>query len=279
MKIFLTGGTGFIGKKFLTLASKKGFCVFAISRKKIKNKTKNVVWLKGEIDDNWNKYLSKADVVVHLASSGVSNDRRLNYNSIFNFNVLKSLNLILNAIKNDCRKFVIASTSSEYSNNGDANNYKLEINSKRKSSSVYALSKIIFSNILLIISKKTQCNFRIMRIFPTYGKGENKNRLYPTLEYHAKKNKDLHIRNPYEFRNFTKVDYVVKVLLDACEFKKKEKKFEIFHVSSLKTLSVKEFAKKIWKKYKSKGKLSFNESSKIFKRHISSKKSVWKIDC
>ena len=52
MKIFLTGGTGFIGKKFISLASEEGFYIFAISRKKQK-KIKNVKWLKGKIDNDW----------------------------------------------------------------------------------------------------------------------------------------------------------------------------------------------------------------------------------
>lgn len=37
MNIFLTGGTGFVGKKFIKLAIKHGHKIFAISRKK-KNK-------------------------------------------------------------------------------------------------------------------------------------------------------------------------------------------------------------------------------------------------
>ena len=43
-------------------------------------------------------------------------------------------------------------------------------------------------------------------------------------------------------------------------------------------MNVKQFVKEIWKKYKSKGKLTFNNNSKIFKRHISSKNSIWKIN-
>ena len=40
-----------------------------------------------------------------------------------------------------------------------------------------------------------------MRIFPTYGEGEHKTRLYPIVKKHAKNNKDLFIKNPNEFRN------------------------------------------------------------------------------
>ena len=34
MIIFLTGGTGFVGKRFLKLASDRGHFVYAVSRKK-----------------------------------------------------------------------------------------------------------------------------------------------------------------------------------------------------------------------------------------------------
>ena len=277
MKIFLTGGSGFIGKEFITQASNKGFFIFAVSRKKIKKKNKNVKWLVGEVDKDWNKYLSKVDVVVHLASQGVISNKKKDYIKTLNFNIFKSLVFILNAIKSGCRKFVIASSSSEYLNNGDARKYKLNINSKRRYSSVYSLSKIIFTDIIKIISKKTFCNFRIMRIFPTYGEGEHISRLYPRVKKSAENNKNFYVKNPYEFRDFTKVEYVAKILLEACVFKK-NKKFEIFHVSSGNTMNVKQFAKEIWKKYKSKGKLTFNNNSKIFKRHISSKNSLWKIN-
>ena len=76
MKIFLTGGTGFIGKEFIAQASNKGFFIFAVSRKNVKKKIKNVKWLKGEIDKDWDKYLSKVDVVVHLASLGVISKKK-----------------------------------------------------------------------------------------------------------------------------------------------------------------------------------------------------------
>jgi nucleoside-diphosphate-sugar epimerase len=115
-----------------------------------------------------------------------------------------------------------------------------------------------------------------MRIFPSYGVGENKNRLFPKIKRLAKKGKNMIIENPYEYRDFTDVDYVAKVLLDACKFNKK-RKFEIFHVSSTKPTSIKEFSEKIWKKYKATGKLIFKNQNKKYKRHVSSTQSIWKL--
>ena len=90
--------------------------------------------------------------------------------------------MILKAIDCKCKYFVIASTSSEYLNNGKCKSKGLSVKSTRGFSSMYSLSKIVFSDLIKYLSKKINVNFTIMRIFPTYGVGENKNRLYPTLK-------------------------------------------------------------------------------------------------
>ena len=51
-----------------------------------------------------------------------------------------------------------------------------------------------------------------------------------------------------QLRDFTNVEYVSKVLLNACKFKKR-KDFDIFHVSSNNTMSIKEFALQQWKTF------------------------------
>ena len=70
MKIFLTGGTGFIGQNFYNLAAKKGNFLYVVSRKKKKTTQKNVKWLFGDISDDWSKELSKSDL--HFAATGVN---------------------------------------------------------------------------------------------------------------------------------------------------------------------------------------------------------------
>jgi nucleoside-diphosphate-sugar epimerase len=70
MKIFLTGGTGFIGKNFIKLALKEGIYIFATTRKKKFLKHKNLKWLRGDFSLNWRE-LASSDVLVHLAAEGV----------------------------------------------------------------------------------------------------------------------------------------------------------------------------------------------------------------
>ena len=191
-------------------------------------------------------------------------------------NLNKSYKLILGALNTNCKKFVIGSTSSEYSNDGFCFNKKLNLKSKREFSSLYSLSKIIFTDLIQKLSKKSKAKFRIMRIFPTFGDGENKSRLYSKILEKAKKDEDLILNNPYEIRDFTNVNFVSKALVQSCELKFK-KNFDVFHVSSNKPKSNVKFARYYWKKMKAKGKILFNKKSPKVLRHVSDENSCWKI--
>ena len=46
MNIFVTGSNGYIGSEFIKKAAKKGFKIFAVTRKKKNRKIRNVKWLK-----------------------------------------------------------------------------------------------------------------------------------------------------------------------------------------------------------------------------------------
>ena len=113
MKIFVTGGSGFIGKSFIKQATKKNNFIYSLNRRKHKNLNSKVLNLVGNLNDNWSKYLKNTDVVVHLAAAGVQPDATTR-KEIFKTNVYDSITFIKNAIQAGCKKFLIISTSSEY---------------------------------------------------------------------------------------------------------------------------------------------------------------------
>ena len=274
MKIFLTGASGFIGKRFRKLAIKNGCFVYAPSRKKRENE-KSLKWLKGNFDYDWKKELSKSDIVVHLAAIGL---RKASPQEIYNTNVNRSINLLTNAIKYNCKKWLIISTSEEYSFNKYSKKNKYKTKTPRTPRNDYGLSKVIFTDSSISLAKKFNCKARIMRIFPVYGPGEDKKRLYPSVMRAAQKGKNFFVENPNEKREFSHVDYVSKVLLDAMNFdKKKFKSHQIWHVTENKPEFVKVFVKKYWKDSKAKGRIILNKKSKVKFDHISDKKSVWKL--
>jgi nucleoside-diphosphate-sugar epimerase len=275
MNIFLTGGTGFVGKKFIKLAIKQGHKIFAISRKKKINK-KNIKWLIGELDKPWPNYFKKTDVLVHLAAAGV--DKNANSQEIINTNVLKSSKLVMNAIQSGCKKFLIISSSSEYKRQLSKEFIELSLKSKRDPEDIYGKSKVIFSDFCKMIAKKKKVQVRLMRLFPVYGEGEKKNRLYPSLKKAALEGKKFIIMNPHETRDFTNVNYVSRVILDALNFKKRRfKYFQIFHISQKHTTTIKDFALIYWKKFEAKGSIFFKDNKNNSFLHISDNASLWKI--
>ena len=140
-----------------------------LEKKRISN-YKNLIWLKGNIV-RLEKILKKLDIIVHLAAAGATKSSKVRNKEIFNLNVIKSSKLILNGLNYGCKKFLIASSSSEYANDGLVKK-KLSLNSVRSGDTFYSQSKIYFSDLIENISKIYNAKFRIMRIFPTYGLNE-----------------------------------------------------------------------------------------------------------
>ena len=277
MNILVTGASGFIAQNFIKYSLKKNIKIIAISRKKKSFSSKNLKWIVGKFNKIKIEKIGKFEILVHFASEGTKINSRNNQKKIFKVNVFDSKDLILNAIKNNCQKFMIISSSSEYGKlNIKKNGVKKE--DFKFPNDIYGLSKLIFNNIVKKLSKKHKCKFRIMRLFPVYGDGEDKKRLYSKIKYCALKNKNLILNNPYEVRDFSNIDFVVKNLFDALNFNKnKFKYYKSFHVSESNKLTVLEFSKIIWKRFRATEKIIFKNEKKQLTNHISHKSSNWRL--
>ena len=244
MKIFLTGASGFIGKNLIKFSLKKGHFIFANTSHRNKKKYKRLKWLFGDFDKNWKKELKKSDILIHLAAGGVNQQKFSN--DIYDTNIFKSLNLLQNAIRAGCKKWIIVSTSSEYGKNLKIKKNEFDIKTNRIPDNDYGMSKAILSDQCENLAKKFKCQVRIMRIFPTFGKGENKKRLYPSLIHAIKKNKNFRIITPNEKRDFTRIQFVCDTILDTCNFDKRNFKFsQKWHISENNPKFVKKFVSEI----------------------------------
>ncbi len=121
MRVFVTGGSGFVGSRFIRILLKNKNIVYALSRKNKKSQ-KNLIWIKGRLDGIF-KQLSFCDVLVHFAAAGVNN-KNLSYNKIYKTNVIESSKLLINAANAGCLNWVIIGTSSEYGVNNLSKNFK-----------------------------------------------------------------------------------------------------------------------------------------------------------
>lgn len=275
MRVFVTGGSGFVGSRFIRILLKTKNSVYALSRKKKKSQ-KNLIWIKGRLDGIF-KQLSLCDVLVHFSAAGVNN-KNLSYNKIYKTNVIESSKLLINAANAGCLNWVIIGTSSEYGvNNLRENLKKFSVSRKLNPISSYAKTKYIFSKIAFKFAKKYNANLRLLRLFPTYGFGENKKRMFPSLIRAGKKGKDFIIQNSKEYRDFIEVNNACKKILKAIYFSKKIKERKIWNLTSGDCQTIGSFAKKIWKKYNFKGRLILkNTINYSTNNHCSDKSSIWK---
>lgn len=274
MKIFLTGGSGFVGKQFIKEALKQRHIIYAVSRRKIKSR-KNLTWLRGDLDKDWSSYLKKSNILIHMAAAGVN--KNISLRDAIISNVIKPYKLLINALNSKCNNWLIIGSASEYGKQAEKRR-PLSINTKELPETNYEVSKYFFTRLSIYLSSKFKIKCRVMRLFNVYGKGENKKRLFPSIIRAIKLNKDLQVTNGEQIRDFIRVDKVAKILLSSINFENKKKFPQIWHLASGKPISVKFFALKNWKKFSSKKKISFKiKKNALNRNYFSEKKSIWKI--
>ncbi len=276
MNIFLTGASGFIGSEFLRYVKNKKILIYSLGIPKIKSK--NTIVCRGRLKDNFDKSLAKCDYLLHLASAGVNN-KNISYKNLYKTNVSDSLKLFKKAAKNNCLNWVIAGSSSEYGR-VSFKKKRLNKNDIPQPISNYAKTKYIFNKKIISLAKTHKANLRIMRIFPLYGQFEKKHRLYSSLKKSAKENKNFTLKNGNQLRDYLNVEIAVKYLFESLNFKnnKSNSSHQIWHVASGKYTSIEKFAKKIYKKFKSKGKIVLKTDNKLIfdnLHHCSDIKSIW----
>lgn len=276
MKLFITGSNGYLGRNFIKKVSKKTK-IFAVTSKKKNKKIKNVKWLIGNIEKNW-KELKRADILIHFATVGAT-DKYTPMDKTFELNVIKSTKLLLNAAKNNCKKWIIISTNKEDKIKKLIKLKKINKFETNEPHYNYSVTKYLFTKICKEISILSKAKCRILKVFQVYGADEAKGRLWPLLKNCAKRNKNLNMTSGKQIYDFIHIDDVVDGLIDSLNFNKKNKFFpQEWDLASGKSTSVKNFASKIWKNNQAKAKIFFSKI-KNFDRdnYLPNKKRLWKI--
>ena len=116
MKIFLTGGTGFIGSHFIEQALNTGHEVIALRRSGSSARiplSRQPVWIDGKLDEDHGAILRGCEVFVHFAA----HTPNVPYDTLercLYWNVTASVGLAEQALKQGVRKFLIAGSCFEY---------------------------------------------------------------------------------------------------------------------------------------------------------------------
>lgn len=227
--MFIAGGAGYVGSKLIEFSLKKNFKVICYDnlvygKESLKKffKDKNFVFINGDVRDKnqLNKAfdLHKIDFVVNLASIVGDKQCQTIPKTAYQVNFIGNKNLTEISKNKKIKKFVYASTCSNYGI-VNPNEYANE-DSQLSPVSLYAESKIDCEKYLLDQSNKN-FSVTILRFATAYGVS-NRTRFDLTINsftYEALKFKKLHIFAKETWRPFIHVDDMCLMILKVFDFK------------------------------------------------------------
>tara|TARA_Y100000766_G_C18913584_1_gene609685 strand:- start:3722 stop:4573 length:852 start_codon:yes stop_codon:yes gene_type:complete len=263
MKIFLTGGTGFIGSHLLNDLTIDGFHVIAHrrgkqSKTKIKIKQK-INWIECSLDDIDVNFFKDIDIIIHLASHSVQYPFDGLMPCIKN-NVHIPLKLFQNALNGGVKKFVIAGSCVEYGLSGENYEY-IPVDAPLNPANTYATSKAMSYYAFKELFSETNALVHYHRIFHVFGEGQQSDRLWPFLKNCAVKNKDVDLTLGEQVFDFINVGEVSSKFIKSAKIcsKSNSNGFFVYNMGSGNPITIKEFAEFWWKKWNAKGNLNFGK--------------------
>ena len=247
MKIFVTGGSGFVGQHLVSSLLKKNhkITIFDSSIKKDKKlKSKNLKIIKGDIQkfDEIKKASSNSELIVHLAAQISVNDSMKNPLKTNAINVTGSLNVFQACKENKISKIIVASTAAVY---GVSKNILVDETYPTIPISPYGASKLAMEKYLQCFAHSYNLDAICLRFFNIYGQGQSKEYASVISKFveNLEQNKSLEIFGTgSQTRDFVSVDDVVQAIEKSIK-NIKGKRGDIYNIASGKSVSIKDLAK------------------------------------
>ncbi len=219
MRIFLTGGTGFIGSYFLAQALEEGIDLVALRRsagsQPVVPLPRQPRWLEKELSQLEPQDMEGCEVVVHLASAGVS-PKQVPWLDLLEVNVIGSASLIATTCAAGIRRLVVAGTCHEYGTS--ALRYEqIPVEAPLEPKNLYGASKAAAYQLLAAYARTQDLEMFYGRIFNAYGEGQYCGNFWPSLREAALSGADFPMTNGTQTRCFSPVEDVAAALLEACQ--------------------------------------------------------------
>ena len=243
-KVLVTGGAGYIGSVLVRILLEKGYYVRAFDSLKFGGDAlfdvaqhKNFEFMKGDlrVDADIDKALEGMDYVAHLAAI-VGDPACSKFPDEANeVNWTASVNLFNKAEKAGIKRFVFASTCSNYGKMADPDSY-VDENSELRPVSLYAELKVKFENYILKEKKKSPMCATALRFSTVYG-------FSPRIRFDLTVNEftrnvcmtgEQEIWGPQFNRPYCHVDDLARAVLLVLRSPKKKVRANVFNVGDTK---------------------------------------------
>jgi UDP-glucose 4-epimerase len=215
MRIFLTGGTGFLGSHFLKTALDAGVQVRALCRPGSKPRIllpREPDWIDGNLGDAKPNWFEGCDVLVHLAAVGVS-PQKVNWADAHQVNVADSMALCEAAFAAGTRNFVVCGTCMEYGSAAEAYEF-IPADAALRPSGPYASSKVAFFTSIRAFCCDHASSLVYLRPFHFFGEGQFDQNFWPGLRKAALAGEDFPMTLGEQIRDFIPVETVATRFLE-----------------------------------------------------------------
>ncbi|WP_375585611.1 NAD-dependent epimerase/dehydratase family protein [Cyclobacterium xiamenense] len=263
MTIFLTGGTGFIGRnwirQFLKTFSDHSLIVFVRNQKYFGSDFASDKRVRFSYAESLDKVdpsdLKEVDVVLHLAAHAIQYPYDT-LESCMENNAYRPLAFFKKACDAGVKKFVVTGSYFEYGHTAKFTT-KVRVDAPLLPSNNYSISKAASFSAFLDFALKNKVILHYHRLFQVYGEGESAHRFYPSLVAAARAGRDFRMTDGNQVRDFVSVESVTHHLLHSTLEKMLDDKY-CAYISNLgsgygKRLS--DFALEKWQSLNAKGKL------------------------
>ena len=182
IKVLVTGATGFIGNYVIKALLNHGYKVIATSRNIEKARSNEwfsqVQYIPCDLNVsqyNFFEFFQQPDLLIHLAWEGLPN-----YQKLFHFekNLFSNYFFLKNILTKGLRKLAVTGTCFEYG----IQNGALSENMETKPNNPYGLAKDTLRKFLEQLQDTIDFEFKWIRLFYVYGKGQNPNSILSQLE-------------------------------------------------------------------------------------------------
>lgn len=191
-KVFLTGGTGLIGKELWAPLLDAGFEVYALTIDKNCPNFPGITWIEGNLFDDVliGKIFAQIqpNYLLNMAWATTGNYQSSNINFEF---VRAGLSLLKNFALNGGKRAVFAGTCLEYA----FKNTPIKESDPVNPPNIYAYCKNALYGLASQFCKANAISFAYGRIFYVYGKGENEKRLTASIINSLKANQTVQINH------------------------------------------------------------------------------------
>lgn len=257
MKLFVTGGTGFVGSHFIKQALEAGHVVVSQRRPGSKPRIELLqepIWIDRALDQNFEDELTGCDALVHLASH-TPNQPYAALDECLYWNVFATIKLLQQAAAKDVTNILVAGTYFEYGDAASGQDF-IHPGTEMRPTLSYPISKATATTACLGLARQLNIKLKILRIFQVFGHGELRSRFWPSLCAAARNGDDFAMSSGNQIRDFIQVEDVAIQFLKSLDFNDTVPgQPEIHNVGSGNAQSLLDFAQNWWKILNAKGKL------------------------